>query len=613
MKKNLSLKNILILSLIFLFVLSIGSSFATEDLNTTGDNNLIDDNAMADTLSDEKEISYQKPLMSDENSNSNNGSDEEKVISSNSSKSESFLIIRPNESSITVLGGNFQDLQDAIDYASDNYTIYLICNMLGEGKPIIVNKSVVIEGNGHTLDANYSSRIFCILSDNVVLKNLELIHGYQRAYDSYKLRPYDSKNFDNAPALTQEFFDYSVPPLNSTDDIEYGWGPAIKWLGNNGTLIDSAILNNKIDYANDIGEGKAVSWLGTGGRIINTFMVSNEYHHFFVPWGIVGYQQKSEGKVLDTSPHGVYYGNIEGNVYFLDVALNVLPNLDVKNVTSYYGEGKKISFNLNHGNASFVNESLELSILSKKYNYTFNVFSDENGNVEFNLPKNLSVGSYNLIVGFNDGKNNISSNTTVKINKATVSVSAPDFKAQYYSGAKYTLKLINAKTKKPISGMKVNLNVYNGKKVKTYTVKTNNKGIATFDKFTLPSVIYDAGKHKVTISVDKSYDLSKKEFTVQISKAKTDIKLLKTSFKYKKSDNLKISIKNQIKKTAISGLKLKVKVYTGKKYKTYTLKTDKNGMVKINTKILSKGSHKIQITSEDKRYLVSKTTSIKVA
>ena len=128
MKKNLSLKNILILSLIFLFVLSIGSSFATEDLNATGDNNLIDDNAMADTLSDEKEISYQKPLMSDENSNSNNGSYEEKVISSNNSKSESFLIIRPNESSITVLGGNFQDLQDAIDYASDNYTIYLICD-----------------------------------------------------------------------------------------------------------------------------------------------------------------------------------------------------------------------------------------------------------------------------------------------------------------------------------------------------------------------------------------------------------------------------------------------------------------------------------------------------
>ena len=41
--------------------------------------------------------------------------------------------------------------------------------------------------------------------------------------------------------------------------------------------------------------------------------------------------------------------------------------------------------------------------------------------------------------------------------------------------------------------------------------------------------------------------------------------------------------------------KVKIRVYTGTKYKDYNLKTNKKGTVKINTKSLSKGTHKVVI------------------
>ena len=58
------------------------------------------------------------------------------------------------------------------------------------------------------------------------------------------------------------------------------------------------------------------------------------------------------------------------------------------------------------------------------------------------------------------------------------------------------------------------------------------------------------------------------------------------------------------------GLKIKVKVYTGKKAITYKLKTNKKGVAKLNTKKLSKGKHKLVISSLNKNYKISKKSQI---
>ena len=58
--------------------------------------------------------------------------------------------------------------------------------------------------------------------------------------------------------------------------------------------------------------------------------------------------------------------------------------------------------------------------------------------------------------------------------------------------------------------------------------------------------------------------------------------------------------------------KLKIKVYTGKKYKIYKLKTNKKGVAKLNTKKLKRGSHKVVITSGNSNYKVSAKSTIKI-
>jgi hypothetical protein len=82
---------------------------------------------------------------------------------------------------------------------------------------------------------------------------------------------------------------------------------------------------------------------------------------------------------------------------------------------------------------------------------------------------------------------------------------------------------------------------------------------------------------------------------------------------YKSGKIFKIYLKNSKTNKKVKGIKIKLKVYTGKKYKTYTYTTDKNGQVKFKTSKLSAGNHKIIISSSNTNIKLSKvTTSIKV-
>ena len=56
----------------------------------------------------------------------------------------------------------------------------------------------------------------------------------------------------------------------------------------------------------------------------------------------------------------------------------------------------------------------------------------------------------------------------------------------------------------------------------------------------------------------------------------------------------------------------KVKVYTGKKAKIYTLKTNKKGVARLNTKKLKKGKHKVVISSDDVNYKISAKSKITI-
>lgn len=78
----------------------------------------------------------------------------------------------------------------------------------------------------------------------------------------------------------------------------------------------------------------------------------------------------------------------------------------------------------------------------------------------------------------------------------------------------------------------------------------------------------------------------------------------------KKAVKTKITYKANGK--AVKKLKVEVKVYTGKYYKLYKLKTNKKGIIKFKTKYLTKGKHKIVFKSLNKKYSLKNTFKIRI-
>lgn len=106
------------------------------------------------------------------------------------------------------------------------------------------------------------------------------------------------------------------------------------------------------------------------------------------------------------------------------------------------------------------------------------------------------------------------------------------------------------------------------------------------------------------------YHPTSSKFTLKVKKCRTIVTASKVTAKYKKSKYFKVKVKNKATKESVKKVKLIIKVYTGKKYKTYRVKTNSKGIAKINTKRLSVGKHKVVIRSGNKNYIIKKTSKI---
>ena len=174
----------------------------------------------------------------------------------------------------------------------------------------------------------------------------------------------------------------------------------------------------------------------------------------------------------------------------------------------------------------------------------------------------------------------------------SISLSVSKLSTTYGSGKYFKVKAIDSKTKKPVVNVKLILKVYSGKKYKKIIAATDSDGIAKYYASNL-----GIGTHKVTINVkDSKKFLSKMKYSsIKISKAKLKISAPKITGYYKESKRYKIAVKNRETKKPMKSIKVMIKVFTGKKYKKYSLKTDKKGIVSFNMKSLPKGKHKVVI------------------
>lgn len=186
--------------------------------------------------------------------------------------------------------------------------------------------------------------------------------------------------------------------------------------------------------------------------------------------------------------------------------------------------------------------------------------------------------------------------------KITAKASAPKVTTYYKAEKYFTVKLTNS-AKKPIYDAKLNIKVYVSSS-RYYNYK-GNTGIDGKINLGLDSL--KPGTYKVVVTSGATKNFALKKVTSKIVVKKAPAKLTPTKLTAKKGVKkyFKVTVKNTKTKKVIKGVKVKIKVYTGKKYKTYTVKTNSKGIANLNVKSLKVGSHKVVVSSANK-YVVAK-------
>ena len=221
--------------------------------------------------------------------------------------------------------------------------------------------------------------------------------------------------------------------------------------------------------------------------------------------------------------------------------------------------------------------------------------SENRNNATGVVVNNESISDSMSIFNESAASNGSAQTELTKSNSAepeSISLSVSKLSTTYESGKYFKVKAIDSKTKKPVVNVKLILKVYSGKKYKKVTAATDSNGIAKYYASNL-----GIGTHKVTINVkDSKKFLSKMKYSsIKISRAKLKISAPKITGYYNESKRYKIAVKNRESKKPMKSIKVMIKVFTGKNYKKYSLKTDKKGIVSFNMKSLPKGKHNVVI------------------
>lgn len=88
-------------------------------------------------------------------------------------------------------------------------------------------------------------------------------------------------------------------------------------------------------------------------------------------------------------------------------------------------------------------------------------------------------------------------------------------------------------------------------------------------------------------------------------KTQTRLSAKNVTGNFNQSQYFKLTLKNKKTKKALKNVKVNLRIYDGKKYNDYSVKTGENGVAKFNTKALKIGSHKVIISPKNHKYIIS--------
>ena len=277
-------------------------------------------------------------------------------------------------------------------------------------------------------------------------------------------------------------------------------------------------------------------------------------------------------------------------------------SVSASNVTSYYG--KAISVKVNSINATSIKYVVKNSAGTVVKSGTVSSGTSITG-------LNFAPGTYtitlNTVVDGNHSSSSASSKITVK--KSTAAITAKALNKYYAVTKKWSIKLMDKTNNKVIANQKITVRVYTGKKYKNYSVKTNAKGIATFNA---PKGL-TVGTHKVILIFSHNYYTCKSLTSkIVVKKHPLNIKISFQQFT-DGSRTVDIIVKSKVSNKALNNMKLQVFIYTGNKVTKKYLKlisgyykhNKENGFAMYGGGIKAfekAGPHKIKVMPNDSRY-----------
>ena len=499
------------------------------------------------------------------------------------------------ESTIKPSGNTFDDIQNSISNAKENDVIELDGIYKSSNKQLNLNKSLTIQGSSNRATLDFNNDDVCLYVScceeiydedgyveeevykplNVVFKNLDFINARGAIF---------SEN-SNVTLINCNFRNNNIP----FDD--YGGGGAIQT--NN---FESDFMLKVYDSNFENCSGYLAGAILADNAVIRNSTFTNNY-------AMNGGAVSASNLTVSNSKFNNNKAQSNGFGGAILVEYGVL-RVDNSEFNNNRADGL--------GSAILVGTPDDLDASQVALNLTNSKFGGNvaNYNVIQNDLKYADKGAGAVVVDAYETQPKYSISNCTGLNqtfaKTQITLSAAKVSTTYNSGKTFSVKVVNKNTKKAIKNCQVRITI-----VKSYTgdyyAKTNSKGIATFKLTGIKP-----GTYKVNVVTYMKYSPAKTTSTVKISKAPTIVKAPKVTAKYKKSKYFKVTVKSKATKKVVKNIKVKIKVYTGKKYKTFTVKTNKKGIAKLNTKKLKKGSHKVLISSGNSNYKISAKSTIKI-
>ncbi len=640
-------------------------------------------------------------------------------------------------------------LQEIIDGVPEEGTLTLSTNFYCDDDfndyGIRIEKSMIIDGNGHTLDSCEKTGVILIFADNVIIRNLNLINGYDSvggsgAYIRGNNVMFENCNFINNTAEHRGgaintngftivencyFYNnyaeeeggaiYAYYPSQNRISIYIGnsifrsnragdYGGAVyldTYTSDDYFITGSAqsLINNTIFYNNEAEYGGAVfnfqstvvldsifdtnhAEQGGGAVYMNNGAVIDNNDGLFAQTfsldirGTTSFINNDAGRYggaikIYANPTPLQYGikgklNVSGNVLFegnsaktggalsiidsdsnvenavfrknsadsgsamegglakycifegnndpvtvgTEVIDNVKANLALKTAGSYYND-KTLTVTVTNARTAAALSNVEVLVVFSNGNKAL-LKTNSNGVATYAIPFN--PGTYSATASVLTDNIEASSVKLANINiaKTPLTVTPTKLSTTYASGKYFQIKVTNTQTKNAVSGVKLKLQVYTKSKAKTVTVTTDANGIAKYDGSKLA-----LGTHKVIVNIaDTTYFTgAKKTSSIAVSKATYKVSAPSVTNAYKQAGSFQVTVKNKASGKAVSGVKVTIKVTTGKNTKTYSVKTNSKGIASISTKSLAKTTHKVAISIKANTYYkaASAKSSIKIS